>query len=287
MLLKIPRCLRRDISLLRILQGIQVIGVMDYKNISLLEEDEMGIITIERPKKYNALNLETELEIAAAFDEIDQKGMKGVIITGSGDKAFSAGADVLPYLEMDLIKSISYMKKIKDVLWKIENFGKPVVAAINGVCLGGGFELALACAFRISSDTAAFGFPEINVGVFPGNGGSQRLARLIGKGRAVWYVATGEAIKAEEALNLGIVHKLVPQNQALDASKDLLKNNLFKKSPTALWAAITSTNKGSEMDLDSACQLDVDLASICMGTEDFKEGVKAFVGKREPVFKGR
>ncbi len=259
---------------------------MTYKNILISKKDEIGIITINRPKKYNALNLETEKEIGAAFDELEGKQIKGVIITGAGEKAFSAGADILPYLEMDLVKSISYMKKLREVLWKIENFGKPVVAAINGLCLGGGLELALACSFRISSDKAVFGFPEINLGVFPANGGGQRLARLIGKGRALWYVATGEQIQAEEALSLGMVHKLVPEKELIDFCEDFLINNLLKKSPTALWASITSINKGYEMDLDSACQLDVDLGSICMGTEDFKEGIRAFVEKRKPVFKG-
>lgn len=259
---------------------------MAYKDILVSEEKGMGIITLNRPKKYNALSVQTEAEIGLALDQFEEKGIKGVIITGSGDKAFSSGADILPYLEIDLIKSIPYLKKLREVLWKIENFGRPVVAAINGLCLGGGLELALACHFRISSAEAVFGFPEINVGVFPANGGGQRLARLIGKGRALWYVATGEQINAEEALNLGIVHKLVPSEKLMDTCRDFLLNNLFKKSPTALWAVITSLNKGPEMDLDSACQLDVDLSSICMGTRDFKEGVTAFVEKRKPEFKG-
>ncbi len=259
---------------------------MKFENILLSEEDRIGIITVNRADRYNALDLQTEREIGSAIDELDSEGIKGVMITGAGEKAFSAGADIVPYLEMDLVKSIPYMKKLREVLWKIENFHKPVVAAINGYCLGGGFELALACHFRISSSKAVFGFPEIDVGVFPGNGGSQRLARLIGKGRALWYVATGEQIKAEEALNLGIVHKVMPSDQVVDGTKDFLINTLFKKPPIALWAAITSINKGSEMDLDSACQLDVNLTSICMGTEDFKEGIKAFVDKRKPVFKG-
>lgn len=259
---------------------------MDYKNILLSQEDRMGIITINRPRNYNALNLDTELEIGSAIDELDREEIKGVMITGAGEKAFSSGADIIPYLEMNLPASIPYMKKLREVLWKVENFRKPVVAAIRGFCLGGGFELALASHFRISSSTAVFGFPEINVGVFPGNGGSQRLARLIGKGRALWYVTTGEQIRAEEALTLGIVYKVVPPDQVVAAAKDFLTNTLFKKPPIALWASITSVNKGFEMDLDSACQLDVDLASICMGTEDFKEGVKAFVEKREPEFKG-
>ena len=259
---------------------------MAYKDILVSEEKRMGIITINRPKKYNALSVQTEAEIGLALDEFEEKGIKGVLITGSGDKAFSSGADILPYLEIDLIKSIPYLKKLREVLWKIENFGRPVVAAINGLCLGGGLELALACHFRISSAEAVFGFPEINVGVFPANGGGQRLARLIGKGRALWYVATGEQISAEEALNLGMVHKLVPPEKLMDTCRDFLVNILFKKSPTALWAVITSLNKGPEMDLDSACQLDVDLSSICMGTRDFKEGVTAFVEKRNPEFKG-
>jgi len=259
---------------------------MDFKNINLVKEDQIAIITINRADRYNALDLHTETEIGLAMDELEHDNTRGVMITGAGEKAFSSGADIIPYLEMNLVKSIPYMKKLKEVLWKIENYSKPVVASINGICLGGGLELALACHFRIASDRAVFGFPEIDVGVFPGNGGSQRLCRLIGKGRALWYVATGERIKADEALSLGIVQRVVPHDQLLNNCKEFLLNTLFKKPPIALRAAITSVNKGSDIDMDSACQLDLELASLCMGTEDFKEGIKAFVEKRKPVFKG-
>lgn len=260
---------------------------MNFKNISLLRKDQIGIITIERKDIYNALDLETEMEIGSAVEMLEQESIGAMIITGAGEKAFSSGADIVPYIEMDLVKSIAYMKKLREVLWQIENCRKPVVAAINGFCLGGGFELALACHYRISSDHAVFGFPEINVGVFPGNGGSQRLARLIGKGKALWYVTTGEQLKADEAFMMGIVHKVVPHDQLMRACEHFLTDGLFLKPPIALWAAITSINKGIDMDLDSACQLDVALTSLCMGTDDFKEGIKAFVEKRKPVFKGK
>lgn len=260
---------------------------MDYKDILFEKRDGMAFLTINLPKKLNALDIHTEEEIGRAMDEIEEdSGLKGVIITGAGEKAFSAGADILPYLDMNIAKSIPYMKKLRDALWKVEHLGKPVIAAVNGLCLGGGFELALVCTLRIASENARFGFPEINLGVIPGNGGSQRLGRLIGKGRALWYILTTETMDAQEALRLGVVNKVVPQEKLMETCLDLLKNVIFKKPSVAVWAALNSQNVGLETDLATACQIDIDLASLCMGTEDFKEGVKAFAQKRKPEFKG-
>jgi enoyl-CoA hydratase len=261
---------------------------MEFKNILFEKKDQVAVLTINLIKKLNALDMHTEEEIGKAMDEIEKDdGLRGVIITGAGEKAFSAGADIFPYLEMTVSKSIPYMKTLRDVLWKVEHLGKPVVAAVNGICLGGGFELALACSLRIASENARFGLPETNLGVIPGNGGSQRLGRLIGKGRALWYLLTTETMDAQEALRLGVVNKVVPQEKLMETCLDLLVNQIFKKPSVAVWAALSSQNWGMEVDLASACQMDIDLTSICMGTEDFREGVKAFVEKRKPQFKGR
>lgn len=261
---------------------------MDFKNILFERQDGVAVLTINLPQKLNALDIHAEEEIGRSMDEIEEDGgLRGVIIKGAGEKAFSAGADIIPYLEMDIPKSIHYMKRLRDVLWKVEHLGKPVMAAVNGVCLGGGFELALACNLRIASENARFGFPEINLGVFPGNGGSQRLGRLIGKGRALWYVLTAEMMDAQEALRLGVVNKVVPREKLMETCLDLFRNVIFKKPSIAVWAALNSQNIGLETDLATACQIDIDLSSVCMGTEDFREGVKAFVEKKIPVFKGR
>ena len=262
-------------------------AMMKYENIFFEKRDDVAIITINLPKKLNALDIRTEEEVGRAMDEIDQDNkVKGAIITGAGEKAFSAGADIFPYLEMDIAKSIPYMRKLRDVLWKVEHLGKPVIAAVNGLCLGGGFELALACTLRIASENARFGLPEINLGVIPGNGGCQRLGRLIGKGRALWYILRAETMDAQEGLRLGVVNKIVSQEKLMETCLDLLLNQILSKPSVAVWAALTSLNVGMETDLATACQMDIDLASLCMGTEDFKEGVRAFTEKRKPRFKG-
>jgi len=261
---------------------------MKFKNILFEVKEEVGIITINIPERLNPINIEVELEILEAFKEVeDREEIKAAIITGAGDKAFSAGADIKPYLEMNLIKSFSYLKKLHDAEWAIENLSKPTIAAINGLCLGGGFELALACTLRFASENAKMGLPEINVGCIPGNGGIQRLGRLIGKGRAMWYLLTGEFFSAQEALQMGIVNKVVPQKELMDTCMHFLQNNLLKKSPTAIWAIRKSLNLGMEIDLKTASELDLNLESICFATEDFKEGVRAFMEKRKPKFQGK
>jgi len=261
---------------------------MEFKNILFEEKDGVGIVTINIPERLNPIDIDVELEILKALQEADERdSIKAVIITGAGEKAFSAGADIKPYLEMNLTRSFSYLKKLHDAEWAIENLSKPVIAAINGLCLGGGFELALACTLRFASEKAKFGLPEINVGCIPGNGGIQRLGRLIGKSRATWYLLTGEFFGAQEALEMGVVNKVVAQGELMDTCMDFLQNNLLRKSPTAVWAIRKSLNLGMEIDLKTASELDLNLESICFATEDFKEGMNAFLEKREPDFKGK
>ena len=252
------------------------------------EKEGVGIVTVNIPERLNPIDIDVEMEILQALQEVEEREIiKAAIITGAGEKAFSAGADIKPYLEMDLTGSFSYLKKLHDAEWAIENLRKPVIAAVNGLCLGGGFELALACTLRFASENARFGLPEINVGCIPGNGGIQRLGRLIGKGRATWYLLTGEFFSAQEALEMGVVNKVVPQNDLMDVCTDFLHNNLLKKAPTAVWAIRKSLNLGMEIDLKTASELDLQLESICFATEDFKEGVKAFMEKRKPEFTGK
>lgn len=261
---------------------------MEFKYILFEVKDRIGIVTLNIPERLNPINIEVELEIVNALKEVDEREeIQAAIITGAGEKAFSAGADIKPYLEMELMKSFGYLKRLHDAEWTIEHLSKPTLAAINGLCLGGGFELALGCTLRFASEQARMGLPEINVGCIPGNGGIQRLGRLIGKSRALWYLLTGEFISAQEALQWGIVHKVFPQKELMDASIDFLKNNLLKKSPTAVWAIRKSLNLGLEIDLKTASEMDLHLESICFATEDFKEGVRAFLEKRKPEFRGR
>ena len=255
--------------------------------VILTEDSGIARVVLNRPETLNALSLEVELEILAALRWAeDNDEVKAAIITGAGQKAFSAGADIKGYVDMDLVKSFSYLQQLHEVLWAVENLRKPVIAAINGLCLGGGFELALACTLRFAGDSAAMGLPEINVGCIPGNGGLQRLGRLVGKGRAMWYGLTGAHMSAAEALNMGVVNGVFPADTLLEDVERLVREQLLPKAPIAVWAVRKSLNIGMELDLKSACEGDLQIESICFATRDFHEGVTAFVDKRRPLFCG-
>jgi enoyl-CoA hydratase/carnithine racemase len=255
----------------------------------LYERDEpLAIITVNRPAVRNALNLAAMIELEGALGEAEaDDSIRVVILTGAGDRAFIAGSDLqemagrTPAVELGPIS-----RRRRGVVNKLETMPKPTIAAVNGYALGGGCELALACTLRLAADSATFGQPEINLGIIPGLGGTQRLSRLIGKGRAMEMVLTGEAIDAQEAFRIGLVNRVVPAADLLAAAKELgLK--LAGKPPIALRLAKDAVNLGLEMALPQALELENRLLAYCAGTEDKKEGVAAFFEKRKPEWKGR
>ena len=260
---------------------------MNYKNILFSITDEIATITINRPKSLNALNAETMNEIGTAVNEIEKNNeIKAGIVTGSGDRAFAAGADIGEFVDMDPLGIIDYVKNNLAVYEQMENCGKPFIAAVNGMALGGGGELALACTFRILSESAKIGFPEIAIGVMPAAGGVQRLPRVVGRSRALKMILTGEMIDAKEAFRIGLADEVVPEGQLMERAAKLAKS-ISTKGSYAVKTILTSVKAGSNIDLQSANLLDNYLAGILFCTEDKKEGLKAFMEKRKPEFKGR
>ena len=261
---------------------------MPYENIILEREDEVAILTVNRPKVLNALNGATLDDIQAAVDEVrsDEK-VRVLIVTGAGDKAFVAGADINQINRLPSASAgVDMSRRGQEVFFQVERLEKPVIAAINGFALGGGCELAMACDIRIAADTARLGQPEINLGIIPGYSGTQRLPRLVGKGAAKLMIYTGEMIKADEALRIGLVDKVVPAGDLMSAAKSLAKQ-LLAKSPIALAVAKRSVDLGMEVDLDRGCAIEAMNFGIACSTEDKNEGTSAFLEKRKPVFKGR
>jgi len=260
---------------------------MQYKNILFSISDGIATITLNRPKAMNALNAETMNEIGAAIKEIEENNeiMAG-IVTGSGDKAFAAGADIGEFVDLDSLGIIKYIKNNLTVYERMENCGKPLIAAVNGMALGGGGEVALACTFRILSESAKIGFPEVAIGVMPGAGGNQRLTRAVGRSRALKLLLTGDMIGAEEAYRIGFADEVVPGDQLMERATKLAKT-ICAKGPYAVKTILTSVNAGSNIDLQSANLLDNYMAGILFDTEDKKEGIKAFLEKRKPEFKGK
>jgi len=259
---------------------------MSYENILFEVKDNVGILTINRPKVLNALNPKTLDEIEDVIDKIYKENLARVlIITGAGDKAFVAGADISEFPKMNSLKAKLFAKKGQDIFFKIENLPIPVIACVNGYALGGGCELAMSCDFIYASEKAKFGQPEINLGIIPGFGGTQRLARLIGRAKAKELCMTGIQISAQEAKELGLVAQIFKPEELMDKTMEIAKS-MSKKSMVALRAIKEVKNKGTGVDLYTGCALEVEAFATSFSSEDAKEGATAFLEKRKPEFKG-
>lgn len=260
---------------------------MNYENILFEKKEGIAYITINRPNVLNALNAQTLDELRRALIEIKKDdGLGAVIITGSGEKAFIAGADINELAVQTSASGKNFALNGQHIFSMIENLGKPVIAAINGFALGGGCELALACTLRVASENAELGQPEVNLGIIPGYGGTQRLPRLVGTGRAMELILTGGRIDANEAERTGLVNKVVPQSELIETAKVMAKK-IMAKGPLAISYGIEAINKGMQMSLQEGLFLEATLFGLLCATEDMKEGTKAFLEKRKASFKGK
>ncbi len=249
--------------------------------------DRIAKVTINRPDKLNALNSTVMKELKELFANLkDDDSVDVVILTGSGEKAFVAGADIKELNSLDASTGKDFSAQGQQVFNSIENLDKPVIAAVNGFALGGGCEIALACHIRIASDNAKFGQPEVNLGIIPGYGGTQRLARLIGKGRAMEMILTGDMIDAKTAYEVGLVNKIVPQNELMKTAEELA-NKILTKGQIAVRMSVKTINATHEMGQAEGQKYEAELFGYCCGTNDFKEGTSAFLEKRKPEFKGQ
>jgi enoyl-CoA hydratase len=256
-------------------------------NIRYEVVDRVAWIAVHRPDKLNALNRATVLEIGAAAKSAANDAEVGVIVvTGSGEKAFVAGADIAEMAALDAAGAQQFAHLLAEGLAALESSHKPVIAAVNGFALGGGCELAMACHIRIAADTAKFGQPEVGLGLIPGAGGTQRLARLVGRGRALDLILTGDVIDAGQALRIGLIEKVVPAAD-LRATVAAYAAKILSKSPLAIARALDAVIAGGEMPLSEALRLEASLFGLCFATDDMREGTRAFVEKRKPQFPGR
>ena len=256
-------------------------------NVLYEKRDGIAYVTINRPKVLNALNTPTWKDMRTAFEDArDDASVRGVILTGSGNKAFIAGADIGELAHVAAFEAEQSSRFGQEVLDVIENLGKPVVAAVNGFALGGGCETAMACTIRIAADSAKFGQPEVTLGLVPGGGGTQRLPRLVGKGRALQLILSGETISAQEAYRIGLVNEVVPTAELVPRAEAILKK-IASNAPIAVKFALEATNKGLETSQGEGSLLEAAYFGLCAATEDKKEGTTAFLERRAPRFQGR
>jgi enoyl-CoA hydratase len=257
---------------------------MEFNTITFKKENQIGIITINRPDKLNALNSESFDDLNRVIDFIKEKDdILVVVITGSGEKAFVAGADIKELNKCDADTGEDFSRKGQMVFDKIEQLGKPVIAAINGFALGGGCELALACHIRLCSENAKFGQPEVNLGIIPGYGGTQRLARLLNTSIAAQYILTGDMIDSQEAYRIGLVNSVYPQAELMDSAIKLA-DKVSSKGQIAISYALKSIFSTNSINQSEGLILEAKLFGECCGSSDFKEGTSAFLEKRKPVF---
>jgi enoyl-CoA hydratase/carnithine racemase len=256
-------------------------------NVRYEKKGSIAYVTIDRPKVLNALNTPTWTDLHTAFEDVKKDAsVRGVVLTGAGDKAFIAGADISELANVDAYDAEESSRFGQGVLDLIENLGKPVIAAINGFALGGGCETAMACTIRIAVEHARFGQPEVKLGLLPGGGGTQRLPRLVGKGRALQLILTGETISAQEAYRIGLVNEVVPAADLIARAETILKQ-ILANAPIALKFSLEAVNKGLETAQTEGLALEASYFGICAATEDKKEGTSAFLEKRAPKFQGR
>ncbi|MFZ3115165.1 MAG: enoyl-CoA hydratase-related protein [Syntrophales bacterium] len=260
---------------------------MNYENIIYEMKEGIGFLTVNRPDKLNALNGKVIEEILHLLAEVKRDdGVKALIVTGSGAKAFVAGADIPEIQDIGLKEGLDFPRKGQEMTRNLEELGKPSIAAVNGLALGGGCELALACTFRILSENAKLGLPELALGAMPGYGGTQRMSRMIGKSRALWMMLTGDMIGAPEALQLGLANKVVKLEELIDTATETARK-IAQKPPLAVKMAIMAVNHGAETDLETGLFLEAALANVLLGSQDKAEGINAFLEKRKPVFTGK
>jgi enoyl-CoA hydratase/carnithine racemase len=262
-------------------------SALKLENVVYEKRGPIGYVTLNRPKVMNALNKATINELQGVFEDArDDSAVRGVILTGAGEKAFAAGADIAEIANNTAVEAEEATRRGQALTDLIENLGKPVIAAVNGFALGGGCELAMACTIRIAAESAKFGQPEVKLGVLPGYGGTQRMPRLIGRGRALKLILSGEVIDASEAYRIGLADELEPDTHVIERAEAVLKK-IMANAPLSVKYALEAVNKGLETSLAEGLLLEASLFAVCASTDDKKEGTSAFLEKRSPNFRGK